>query len=391
MKIAKILTGTPDNQKGAFNNVMARTEHLMAVQENVDCYMVRLYHNWLLRLLKGQTKSINKHEYAEVNGIKFKNIWVKIKPIDYLLVERLAKRPFIGKRQLDKYIGLFKGYDLLSVHGLESIYIADEAKREYEIPFVSTWHGSDINITPLKNPSARIRIKQFIENAGHNFFVSGKLMQTSDKVTVSKNKSVLYTAPAETFKQMDDAERLLMRNKYNITTTYVVGFIGNIIPIKNVLSLPGIFSKLQKALNSDVSFVIVGDGGLEQELKQRLAELRINNIIYLGLQRPNNIPDIMNTFDVLVLPSLNEGLPRVTLEAQACGVHVVGSDRGGIPESIGQHNCFALDDNFETYISNRIIEILKNNEPRPTLPEKFSWDEAVRIEMEVHNKLVRNR
>ena len=158
-----------------------------------------------------------------------------------------------------------------------------------------------------------------------------------------------------------------------------------------MLSLPGIFSKLQKALNSDVSFVIVGDGGLEQELKQRLAELRVNNIIYLGLQKPNNIPGIMNTFDVLVLPSLNEGLPRVTLEAQACGVHVVGSDRGGIPESIGQHNCFALDDNFETNISNRIIEILKNNEPRPTLPEKFSWDEAVRIEMEVHNRLVRNR
>lgn len=49
-------------------------------------------------------------------------------------------------------------------------------------------------------------------------------------------------------------------------------------------------------------------------------------------------------------------MPRVTLEAKACGVHVVGSDRGGIPESIGSENCFTLDDQFVNNISNRITE-----------------------------------
>jgi glycosyltransferase involved in cell wall biosynthesis len=80
---------------------------------------------------------------------------------------------------------------------------------------------------------------------------------------------------------------------------------------------------------------------------------------------------------LLVLPSLNEGLPRVTLEALACGVPVVGSDVGGIPEVIGEENVFELNPMFEKNISKRAIEILKNNEPAKPFPEEFSWDGAV--------------
>ena len=385
MKIAKILTGSPDNQKGAFNNVMARISHLMEVEKDVDCYMIRFYYNWVLRLMKGQLMPKKRDEYVEVNGITFKNLWVKMTPLDYMLVVKFGKRPFMG----NKYVDLFKDYDLISPHSMESVYISDEARKFYNIPYACTWHGSDINVNPFKNAAAGVVMKQFIENAGHNFFVSEKLMHTSDKITASKNKSVLYTGPAPAFKRLDEDSRMKLRAQYGITTKFVVGFVGNIIPIKNVLSLPGIFSQLQKKLNSDVSFIIVGNGGLNEQLNQQLANKGVNNIHHLGLQKPNNMPGIINTLDVLLLPSLNEGMPRVTLEAQACGVHVVGSDRGGIPESIGMHNCFALDDNFETNVANRVVEILINDEPKPTLPEKFSWNEAVKKEMEVYRGLVK--
>lgn len=63
---------------------------------------------------------------------------------------------------------------------------------------------------------------------------------------------------------------------------------------------------------------------------------------------------------MLLLPSLNEGMPRVTLEALTCGVSVVGSNVGGISESIGEKNSFDLDDDFLNSISSRAIEILEN-------------------------------
>lgn len=386
MKIAKILTGDPSNQKGAFNNVMARTEHLMKVEKNVDCYMIRFYYNRIFRLMKGEFKQEKRDEYVVVNGIKFKNLWVKMKPFDYLFTVRLRKRAFMGKKQLERYIPLFKEYDLLSIHGIESCFIADIAKKRYNVPYVTTWHGSDINILPFKNKLARKVMKRFINNAGYNFFVSKRLLKTSDNITQSKNKSVLYTGPTEKFKRFDEKIRNKLREEYGISTKYVVGFIGNIIPIKNVMALPDIFLQLQIRFEENISFIIVGDGELNNKLNQQLAANGINNIHHLGLQKPDKIPGIMNIMDILVLPSLNEGLPRVTLEAQACGVHVVGSDRGGIPEAIGNNNCFALDDNFIENISNRIIEIIEKNEQPKPLSEEFSCEKAIEKEICTYKK-----
>jgi glycosyltransferase involved in cell wall biosynthesis len=114
----------------------------------------------------------------------------------------------------------------------------------------------------------------------------------------------------------------------------------------------------------------------------------VDNILYFGKVNPENIPDIMSSLDILLLPSLNEGMPRVTLEALACGVHVVGSDVGGIPESIGEENAFALDENFIKNISDRIITLLQNGEnPRP-LSEEFSWKKAINKEMKVYSSIL---
>lgn len=81
--------------------------------------------------------------------------------------------------------------------------------------------------------------------------------------------------------------------------------------------------------------------------------------------------------DVLILPSLNEGLPRVTLEALACEVPVVGSNMGGIPEVIEEKNVFDLENNFINKISSRILEIIENEELSSEVPKGFSWDEAI--------------
>ena len=59
----------------------------------------------------------------------------------------------------------------------------------------------------------------------------------------------------------------------------------------------------------------------------------------------------MNCIDVLLLPSRNEGLPLVTLEALKCGASVLGSEVGGIPEVIGREFCVPF-----SYKSDRTLD-----------------------------------
>lgn len=386
MKVAKILVGNPDDRKGFFNNVMERTKRLTEVEPNVDCYIIRIEYGMLLRLMKKQFKKSKRDEFCVIDGVKFKNLWITMGFFNYIIVHRLHRKIVISEKQLGNYVKYFKKYDLLSSHGIEAIFLSTLVKQRFDIPFVATWHGSDINITPFHGQVLRYGIKKLLNYANHNFFVSQKLLETSEEISSEAIKSVLYTGPSDVFYKYNSLQKQLLRSEYNIRTTYTVGFIGNFVSIKNVLILPALFKKIQDQIN-DVSFVVVGDGKLEKQLLNRFIELDIKNLKVLGKQEPNKIPDIMNCLDLLVLPSLNEGMPRVTLEAQACGVDVVGSNRGGIPEVIGDKNCFELDDSFINNATSRILELLQTNVESSLLSKDFSWDAAIKKELLVHNSL----
>ena len=383
MKIAKTLIGNPDDRKGFFNNVIERTKHLIEVEPEVDCYLIRVENGLILRLLKRQFRTSNREDFSIIEGIKFRNIWIQMGLLNYLITHRLHKRIVLSEKQLSSYVKHFEKYDLLSSHGIEAIFLSALVKRKFGIPFVSTWHGSDINITPFQGSILRNESKRLLEYADHNFFVSQKLLDTSEKISTEAKKSVLYTGPSSIFYKYTDTQKQVLRDQYNIQTSYVIGFIGNFVSIKNVLVLPTLFKKIQEEIN-DISFVVIGNGGLGSQLTSDFMEQGINNLHMLGKLSPEKIPDIMNIFDLLVLPSLNEGMPRVTLEAQACGVHVVGSNRGGIPEAIGNENCFELNDGFIDNAVSRISELLKGEVENPVLPEKFSWINAIKKELLVY-------
>jgi glycosyltransferase involved in cell wall biosynthesis len=152
--------------------------------------------------------------------------------------------------------------------------------------------------------------------------------------------------------------------------------------------LPHIFKLLQTYYDYDISFIIIGDGTERAKIFNLLNKLKIRKFLFLGNLPPNQIPDILGSINVLVLPSFNEGLPRVALEAQVCGVHVVGSDRGGIPEAIGECNCFPIDSNFSINVSKHIINLLDGLICKPTLPVQFDTNKAVLREISIIKNIV---
>ena len=83
----------------------------------------------------------------------------------------------------------------------------------------------------------------------------------------------------------------------------------------------------------DVELSLVGDGNLRQQLEE-LAKILSVKVKFLGSKRHEEIVSLLQSADVFILPSLNEGMSNSILEAMACGLPIIATDTGGSSELI---------------------------------------------------------
>lgn len=84
-----------------------------------------------------------------------------------------------------------------------------------------------------------------------------------------------------------------------------------------------------------VRFDVVGDGSDRARVMHAIADLRLEEHVHLhGHLEPARVRDLLHSADVLVQPSVAEGLPNSVLEAMACGLPVVVTDCGGVREAV---------------------------------------------------------
>lgn len=105
-------------------------------------------------------------------------------------------------------------------------------------------------------------------------------------------------------------------------------FAGGLVPEKDPLALLDIFKALE---DKDISLIILGSGPLSPILEQRIAELGIQNRVFIHGNQANIFP-ILARAEALILPSKVEGLPAIILEAMFCKIPVIAYGVGGIPE-----------------------------------------------------------
>ncbi len=112
----------------------------------------------------------------------------------------------------------------------------------------------------------------------------------------------------------------------------LVGCVARLVPVKGVHYLVEALPLVRAAV-SQVTAVLVGDGPLRAELARRATELGLGDaVVFLGLRR--DVAEILPLFDVVVLPSLNEGMGRAAVEALAAGKPVIGSRIDGLQRVI---------------------------------------------------------
>lgn len=115
-----------------------------------------------------------------------------------------------------------------------------------------------------------------------------------------------------------------IRNEFNLEDCRIYGHIANFIPSKNHLYLLRIFKEISK-LDENAHFFCIGDGSLRPEIEAEIKRLGLEGkIVLTGIRK--DVENFMSCFDVLVFPSVFEGLPLTLIEAQAAGLACLISD-----------------------------------------------------------------
>jgi len=148
----------------------------------------------------------------------------------------------------------------------------------------------------------------------------------------SKIRVIYSGIDKQSFKKNNlDRKKLLERLGLQ-SNNFIIGTLANLKPRKGVST----FINAAKIIVQDypkARFLIIGRGPLKNNLENQVKSLKLQNQV-IFCDYVENITDAYQVFNLMVLPSLTEGLPAVLLEAMAFGVPVVATSVGGVPEII---------------------------------------------------------
>ena len=385
-KILVLLEGDIYSRRGYFNAVIDRTVHLKELSEyKIDILVLSSFEPWYVRLIR-HTPFVQTPSMIELNGLSLNISWRKFRLIDYISRVKLHRDEPFRKIHERKLIGKLRGYDLIIAHSMMCGRVAKQVKERFGTPYTVTWHGSDTHTEPFVSANIYRQTIDVIMDADMNFYVSKALLNTSNLITETGNKMVLYNGYNKSFSKLSDEQKSILRKRLGVKAKKVVTFAGNFLEIKNILKVPSIFKSVYEKF-PDVEFWMVGDGKYRGQVEALSKGLPIH---FWGNQDPEQMPSFLNATDVLILPSKNEGLPLIVVEALACGCNVVGSLVGGIPEVIGDHNCISLNDiDFESTFADKVVSYLTSREPSiQTLSEEFDWQLSATKEIQVIMSLI---
>ncbi|WP_281228934.1 N-acetyl-alpha-D-glucosaminyl L-malate synthase BshA [Flavobacterium aquiphilum] len=232
--------------------------------------------------------------------------------------------------------------DMVKLHKIELLHVHYAIPHAYagymakqmlkdegiDIPMVTTLHGTDITLVgnhPFYKPAVTFSINK------SDYVTSVSQSLKDDTLKLFNIKNEIQVIP--NFIELDKSDyeptvpcqRSVMANKEERIITH----ISNFRKVKRIPDIIKIFYKIQKKIPAKL--MMVGDGPEKEKAEKMCRKFGIQDkVIFFG--NSNEIDRILCLTDLFLLPSETESFGLAALEAMACGVPVISSNSGGLPE-----------------------------------------------------------
>jgi glycosyltransferase involved in cell wall biosynthesis len=222
------------------------------------------------------------------------------------------------------------GFDLLRVHSLRYIGPAALLARwryRLDVPIVA--HHHHLDPSPL-NPLIEGRVMRAVERVVVGSEFARRQAVTELGVPAEQFSVVPYGVDA---RFTPGPRPLALRRHWELGEGPVVLFLGGLKARKNLFLLLDLWAEVARAC-PPARLVIAGSGPLRRRLEQRAAAGGTGGIVFTGYVPERDKVDYYRLADVLLFPSALEGFGLAVAEAMACGLPVVASNRGSLPELV---------------------------------------------------------
>ena len=232
----------------------------------------------------------------------------------------------------------YENLDLIHVHyaipHATSAYLAKQIirKSNSDIKIITTLHGTDITLVGLE-PSFLPLVKFSIEESDGVTAVSKFLKDTTHRnYHIDKEIEVIHNFIDTSLYK--DVKNISMRKRIAPNGEKILIHTSNFRVVKRVTDTIRILNLVKKEVPTKL--ILIGDGPDRSDCERLARELNLqNDVIFLGKQ--DGLEEILTCGDIFLMPSQSESFGLAALEAMSCGLPVVSSSVGGLPE-LNMHN-----------------------------------------------------
>jgi len=222
------------------------------------------------------------------------------------------------------------------------------------------------------------------------------------KVPEKKITQVYNGVDLNRFKCDEIKPWLLLPLEFRAPGLLLIGTVGRLDPVKDQTTLVQAFIHLVKvnpALSSQVRLIIVGDGVLLAALQALAQDANVEHLVWFAGER-HDVADIMQTLDLFVLPSINEGISNTILEAMASSLPVIATKVGGNPELVvdghtgylvAKQDPLAMVAAFKHYLLQPELLMLHGQAGRARVVSTFSLNRMMADYRAIYDKLLAER
>jgi len=208
-------------------------------------------------------------------------------------------------------------------------------KKLFNIPYVVTAHGGDIERMAKKSAIIRNWTENILRESSHVIAVGPVLAEQIEKEYGIPREKILVCSMGVNRKQFKPGNKESARKQLQLDEdAFIYLFVGNVIRQKGVEELLIAFQQVKKASDRKIKLVIIGsqrDTNFVNSLKPLMDE----DVLMVGPMNQQELVIWYQSSDVFVLPSHLEGFGLVALEAVATGIPVIASDVGGLTYLLG--------------------------------------------------------